>query len=114
VRPLADAKSHQLEVTLPDEPVYLDADPVRLTQVLINLLDNACKYTDPGGRVSIVARRQGEEVVIRIEDTGHGIAPDMLPAVFEMFTRADQSIEREQGGRTGYDDTAHVSGAGTS
>ncbi|HJW50479.1 MAG TPA: PAS domain S-box protein [Burkholderiaceae bacterium] len=98
VRPLADAKSHQLEMTLPDEPIYLDADPVRLTQVLINLLDNACKYTDPGGRVSIVARRQGEEVVIRIEDTGHGIAPDMLPAVFEMFTRADQSIEREQGG----------------
>jgi CheY-like chemotaxis protein len=98
VRPLADAKGHQLDVTLPDEPVYLDADPVRLTQVLINLLDNACKYTDPGGQVILVARRQGEEVVVRIEDTGHGISQDMLPVVFEMFTRVDQSLERDQGG----------------
>ena len=98
VQPLAEAKGHQLDVTLPDEPVYLDADPVRLTQVLINLLDNACKYTDPGGQVILVARRQGEEVVIRIEDTGHGIAQDMLPVVFEMFTRVDQSLERDQGG----------------
>jgi PAS domain S-box-containing protein len=98
VRPLAERKQHRLNVVLPEEPVCLDGDPVRLTQVLINLLDNACKYTEPGGSVRVVAQRVGEEAVIRVEDDGHGIDCEALPTVFDMFTRADSALEREQGG----------------
>ncbi len=98
VQPLADAKRHTIQMNLPAEPIQLSADAVRLTQVFINLLDNACKYTEPGGRIRISAERQRNQVVVVVEDNGLGIPAEALPTVFDMFTRADQSIERQQGG----------------
>jgi signal transduction histidine kinase/FixJ family two-component response regulator len=97
-RPLAERARHELNVSLPPEPVYLHADPVRLAQVFANLLTNACKYTAPGGRIWLTAVRQGRDVVVNFKDTGVGISPDNLPSVFEMFTQIDRSSERSQGG----------------
>ena len=89
---------HELEVALPAEPVYLDADVTRLAQAVCNLLTNAAKYTEPGGRIRLAAGREGGEAVIRVADTGVGIPPDMLPRVFDMFVQIDHSLERSQGG----------------
>jgi PAS domain S-box-containing protein len=97
-RPLFEKWDHTLTVTLPPEPVLLEADPTRLTQILLNLLTNAAKYTEQGGRIWLTAERQGEEVVIRVKDTGIGITREMLPRVFEMFLQVDRSLERSQGG----------------
>jgi signal transduction histidine kinase len=97
-RPLLDARQHTLEVRLPEEPVLVNGDPVRLTQVLGNLLNNAAKYTEPGGRVWVTVERDGREVVIRVRDTGMGIPPEMLPAIFDLFTQVDRSLDRSQGG----------------
>jgi CheY-like chemotaxis protein/anti-sigma regulatory factor (Ser/Thr protein kinase) len=95
---LADHLGHQLNVSLPSEPVILDADPVRLAQVLGNLLHNACKYTEPGGRIELSAERQGSDVAISVTDTGIGIPAEALPKVFEMFAQVDGALERSQGG----------------
>jgi len=94
------AAGHELKVMLPHEPIWLDADATRLSQVLGNLLDNACKYTEPGGqgRIGLTVVRQDGEAVITVTDNGVGIPPDMLGKVFEMFTQVDRSIERSQGG----------------
>jgi PAS domain S-box-containing protein len=97
-RPIAENLRHDVRVSLPAGPVYLQADAVRLSQVLSNLLHNACKYTEPGGRIDIVAERRGEELVVCVRDTGIGIPPAMLPRVFEMFTQIDRTLERAQGG----------------
>jgi signal transduction histidine kinase len=97
-RPLLDAKGHQLVVSLPPVPVHVDADPTRLLQVLANLLNNACKYTDRGGQLRIALERQGQEAVLSVSDDGSGIPPEMLPRVFEMFTQLDRTLERTQGG----------------
>ncbi len=97
-RPLIDKAGHELTITLPPEPILLEADPARLTQVLLNLLNNAAKYTDPGGRIWLTTERKDDGVLIRVKDTGIGIAADMLPRIFEMFTQADRSLERSQGG----------------
>jgi PAS domain S-box-containing protein len=97
-RPLAENLRHDVRVSLPAEPVPLQADGVRLSQVLSNLIHNACKYTEPGGRIDVVAERQGEELVVSVRDTGIGIPPAMLPRVFEMFTQVDRTLERAQGG----------------
>ncbi len=97
-RPLAEAARHELNVSLPHEPTYLHADPARLTQVFSNLLNNACKYTEPGGRIWLAAARRGSEVVLNVKDTGVGIPSDQLVNVFEMFTQIDRSLERSQGG----------------
>ncbi|HEX5101603.1 MAG TPA: ATP-binding protein, partial [Polyangiaceae bacterium] len=83
--PLYSAGARQLEVKLPDEPVVLDGDPVRLTQIFGNLLNNAAKYTNNGGHVWLAARREGESVVVSVRDDGIGIAPESLPGLFEMF-----------------------------
>lgn len=96
--PLVESRRHQLQISLPAERIVLDADPVRLTQVLGNLLTNACKYTDEGGRIWLEARREGDEAVVAIRDEGIGIPPDQLANVFEMFTQLDRSPERSQGG----------------
>jgi signal transduction histidine kinase/CheY-like chemotaxis protein len=97
-RPLLEAKDHQLEVDLPAAPVPLDADLTRLVQVFANLLNNAAKYTDRGGRIRLSAERRGREVVVRVDDDGSGIPRDQQHRLFEMFTQLDRSLERSQGG----------------
>ena len=76
----------------------MDADPTRLAQVFANLLNNAAKYTERGGHIWLTVERQGSEVVVSVRDTGIGIAADMLPRLFEMFSQVDRSLERSQGG----------------
>ncbi len=97
-RHMFDARRQQLTVSLPIRPVRLEADPVRLTQVLGNLLTNAAKYSEEGGRVWLTAAQEGNLAVIQVRDEGIGIAPDMLDRVFELFTQADRSLDRSQGG----------------
>jgi signal transduction histidine kinase/DNA-binding response OmpR family regulator len=97
-RPIIEQSGHRLEVELPEEPVRLIGDPARLAQVLTNLLNNAAKYTENGGCVWLKAEREGDTAVIRVRDTGIGIPPDMLSAIFDLFTQADRSLDRAQGG----------------
>ena len=87
-----------MHVNLPQEPIWVHADPVRLAQVFINLLNNACKFTEAGGTISISAERQGGDATVSVKDTGIGIAPDKLEGIFEMFAQVDQSLERTRGG----------------
>ena len=89
---------HQLRVTPPPEPLYVEGDPTRLVQVVTNLLDNAAKYTEPGGRIWLSADREGDAAIIRVRDSGIGISAEMLPHIFEMFNHAGMSVERAQGG----------------
>jgi signal transduction histidine kinase len=97
-RPLIEEFGHQLTVTLPTEPIYLYGDLMRLTQVYMNLLTNAAKYTDRGGHIWLTAERDGSEVLVRVKDTGVGIPAEKLPRLFEIFFQIDQSGERSQGG----------------
>ena len=97
-RPLIDAAGHQLALSLPAEPMILDADPVRLAQIIGNLLSNAAKYTEPGGQIWLTAHREGNDAVISVRDSGMGIPADVLPFVFDMFTQVDRSLSRAQGG----------------
>jgi PAS domain S-box-containing protein len=97
-RPLIDARHHQLSVALPPEPVRLEGDLTRLVQVVGNLLNNAAKYTDEGGSIHLEAAREGAEAVIRVRDNGMGLPADLLPHVFDLFTQADRSLDRSQGG----------------
>jgi CheY-like chemotaxis protein len=97
-RPLADSANHDLRIELPAEPVYLDADPVRLAQVFGNLLNNSCKYTKPGGTIRLTAEPLDGNVVVKIKDTGAGIPRDKLKRIFDMFTQVDRTSERSQGG----------------
>ncbi len=97
-RPPIDDAGHRLTVALPPAPVWLDADPARLAQVFSNLLTNAAKYTDRGGRITLAAERRGGEVVVSVADTGIGIAAEHLPRMFEMFSQVDSALDRAQGG----------------
>jgi PAS domain S-box-containing protein len=97
-RPALDAAGHELTVTLPDEPVRAQGDLVRLTQVVGNLLHNAAKYTERGGRVAVSVEREGDEAVVRIRDTGIGIRPEMLSRIFDLFVQSDRAADRVQGG----------------
>ena len=97
-RPLIDAAKHELVVSLPEEALPLDADPVRLAQVFSNLLNNAANYTEPGGRIAITARREAEQAVVTVADTGIGISADSLANVFEMFAQADARDGRSRTG----------------
>jgi len=97
-RPLVEAHRHELSVSLPQVPVQFECDPTRVVQVLSNLLNNAAKYTEDGGRIWLVAENSEEEIVIRVRDTGVGIPPELLPRVFDLFTQADRSLDRSQGG----------------
>ncbi len=93
VRPALQARRHELSVELPSEPVWLEADALRLVQVLVNLLDNAGKYTPPGGRISLAASREGDSAVLRVRDTGIGIPPDQIPRLFGLFTRLSATVD---------------------
>ncbi|WP_439628310.1 PAS domain S-box protein [Gemmata sp.] len=97
-RPLVEAGGHDLTVVIPPEPVFVDADPTRLAQVVANLLNNAAKYSERGGHITLTAERRGDEAVVSVKDTGVGIPPDMLPKVFDLFTQVDRSLEKSQGG----------------
>jgi CheY-like chemotaxis protein len=96
--PLVTARQHRLAVDLPEGPVHVSGDEIRLTQVVANLLNNAAKYTDPGGDLSVSLARDGGEAVVRVRDSGIGIPPHMLAGVFELFTQVDDSLDRAQGG----------------
>ncbi len=97
-RPLMQDASHRLSVTLPPEPLWLNADSVRLAQVLANLLNNAAKYTPERGEISLHAARAGRNVVISVSDTGVGIPAAMLPRVFDLFTQVEENSARSRGG----------------
>lgn len=97
-RPLVESRKHELTVDLPPEPIQLMADSDRLAQVLSNLLNNAAKYTNVGGRIGLTVTREKQEVLFRVRDTGAGISADMLPHIFDPFTQVDQSLDRAQGG----------------
>lgn len=99
-RPAIEAARHELTVKLPSQPIYLEADAARLVQLFTNLLNNACKYSEPGGRISLTAERQAAEVMVTVKDSGIGIAAEILPNIFEMFTQAGSvgSSDHAQGG----------------
>lgn len=97
-RPLIDAHRHQLNVTLPKEPLLVRADLTRMAQVLSNLLNNAAKYTPEGGRIDLTVEKRQREVVIGVRDTGMGIPAELLPKVFDLFTQVDRTLDRAEGG----------------
>ena len=97
-RGLIEQMGHTLEVVLPEQPIAVNADLTRLAQVFMNLLNNAAKYSEPGGHVRLIAERSGTDLVVSVKDNGIGIAAEHLPHVFDMFSQADRSLEKAQGG----------------
>jgi two-component system CheB/CheR fusion protein len=97
-RPLLEQRGQTIGVALPNEPARMNADPVRLTQVFSNLVDNAAKYGAAGNRIEISAQRAGGTLTVRVRDHGQGISAEALPRLFDMFYRADRSLEQHQGG----------------
>jgi len=97
-RPLIAAQAHELTVMLPQQPTYLDGDPIRLAQVISNLLNNAAKYTEKGGHIWLTVERQDSEVSVSVRDTGSGIEAAQLPNIFEIFSQVAPALERSQGG----------------
>jgi PAS domain S-box-containing protein len=97
-RPLMDEQRHEFTVALPSEPIFLNGDMVRLAQALANVLNNAGKYTEKGGRVQLLAEHADSTAFIRVCDTGIGISAEVLPHIFDLFTQADRSLDRSQGG----------------
>src|SRR6185312_3490158 len=94
VRPLVETRRHQLDVSMPEEPLMVQGDRTRLAQVFSNLLNNAAKYTEPGGRLWISLEAEGEEAVVRVRDSGIGLDPHALSTIFDMFVQVDRSLER--------------------
>ena len=97
-QPLIASQGHELTVRLPEESLLLDADPVRLAQIVGNLLTNSAKYTEPNGRIWLTAQREGNETVLRVRDTGIGMEPEMLSKIFDLFVQVDHAATRSQGG----------------
>jgi len=97
-RPVIEAGSHELTVTLPPEAIPLEADPLRLAQMLANLLNNAAKYTEEGGRIRLSAERQGSDVIVSVKDNGIGIIAEMLPRIFDIFAQSPRALVRSPGG----------------
>ncbi|HXG13045.1 MAG TPA: response regulator [Gemmataceae bacterium] len=97
-RPLIDERKHELTITLPADPIWVKGDAARLAQVLTNLLNNAAKYTEEGGRIWLTAERSGGDAVLRVRDSGVGIPRELLPSVFDLFTQGNRSLDRSQGG----------------
>jgi PAS domain S-box-containing protein len=98
VRPLVEARRHALEVRMPDDSLRVDGAPTRLAQVLLNLLNNAAKYTPEGGHLAVDVDREGDACRIRVTDDGEGMDAELLPTVFELFTQGSRSMDRSQGG----------------
>jgi CheY-like chemotaxis protein/nitrogen-specific signal transduction histidine kinase len=98
VRPLIEQHRHQLLAFIPSEPIWVHADAARLEQVFVNLLNNAAKYTDEGGRIEVSVTAGDAAVAIRVTDNGIGIEPELLPRVFDLFTQAERALDRSQGG----------------
>jgi PAS domain S-box-containing protein len=98
VQPLVADKRHEVTVIEADEPLHVEGDLARLAQCVANLLTNAAKYTPSGGHIEVALRRAGERAVVSVSDDGVGIAPEVLPEVFELFVQADRSLDRSQGG----------------
>jgi signal transduction histidine kinase/CheY-like chemotaxis protein len=96
--PLIEQRRHVLDVQVAREGLQIDGDPVRLAQIVANLLNNAAKYTEPGGRIGVLAERSGEQLIVRVRDTGIGISTDMLPRIFDLFVQEQQDLVRSQGG----------------
>ncbi|QBQ53960.1 PAS domain S-box protein [Nitrosococcus wardiae] len=97
-RPLIDSGGHELTIVLPPKPVYLNADPVRLAQIFSNLLNNAAKHTEEGSHIQLISEQQGSEIVISVKDDGIGIATEVLPRIFDIFSQEKRVLERSQGG----------------
>jgi CheY-like chemotaxis protein len=95
---LLTERRHQLLLDLPREPLWVNADPARLEQVFTNLLINAAKYTDPGGKITVAARAEGQHVVIRFTDTGIGIEPLMAASIFDLFVQGERRMDQSAGG----------------
>jgi signal transduction histidine kinase len=95
---LLGERNHELTIQFPREPVWVDADPVRMEQVFTNLLNNAAKYTEPGGHIWVSGEREGDEVVVRVKDTGVGMCPEILPFVFDIFSQGHRALDRSDGG----------------
>lgn len=98
VRPMIDAQRHELTVSLPNEPVLISADPTRVAQVVANLLNNAAKYSDPGGHIWLSAWREEKQIVLEVRDSGIGIEPAVIPKLFDMFVQVDKGHGRTHGG----------------
>jgi signal transduction histidine kinase len=97
-RPMIEESGHELTIELPQEQLWLEADPAWLDQVLTNLLNNAAKYTKQGGRVWLRARRDGDTVTLAVRDTGLGISGELMPRLLNLFIQSDRTLERAQGG----------------
>ncbi|WAK01541.1 hybrid sensor histidine kinase/response regulator [Methylobacter sp. YRD-M1] len=96
--PLIQARHQELATSRPDMSMWVEGDRVRLTQALSNLLNNATKYTDEGGKISLEVMQENDDLIIRVQDNGSGISPEILPCIFELFTQADSTLARSQGG----------------
>jgi PAS domain S-box-containing protein len=97
-RPIMVAQHHKLTVSLPAHPIWLDADQTRMEQVVVNLLNNAAKYSEEGGNISVTVAQEQDRAIVRVRDTGVGISPELLPVVFDLFTQGERSLSRSQGG----------------
>ena len=97
-RPFMDARKHEFSISLPTKPIWVEADPARMEQVVVNLLNNAAKYTGAGGLIRMTVNQEDGEAVIRMRDNGVGIAPEVLSQIFELFTQVDGSLGRSYGG----------------
>jgi PAS domain S-box-containing protein len=98
VSSMATSRAQHLTVRLPPTPVWLHADPLRLSQILVNVLNNACKYTDPGGSVCVTALADERSATVTIEDNGSGISADLLPHIFDLFAQGERTLDRAHGG----------------
>ena len=98
VRPLTQSAGQQLSISQPDQPVWLNADPTRVTQIILNLLVNASKFSPSGSQISLSSRQEGDRAVFSVRDAGIGIAAEHLPTIFRMFSQAEPALERTKGG----------------
>ena len=97
-RPLIEARKHRLDVSLPVQAAEVEGDLVRLVQVVSNLLNNSAKYTEAGGRIALAVEADGDQAILRVRDTGVGIAAAMLPTIFDLFTQVPGQEDRSRGG----------------